>query len=142
MIFPAAAIVHCVRNPIDTCLSAYFTNFQTGFSYSFDLHDLGSYYRAYADLMNHWRSIMPGDLFTIRYEDLVGDRDHALSGLKEALGLTLQKASVNDAPAARDIRTSSVWQARQPIYTYAVARWKNYEKHIGPLIDALGDLAE
>lgn len=142
MIFPTAAIVHCARNPIDTCLSAYFTNFQTGFSYSFDQAQLALYFRAYHDLMEHWRSIMPDDLVTLQYEDLVGDRRGVIERLQDQLGIPHAAADGADQPAVRDIRTSSAWQVRQPVYTHAVARWRNYEKHLGPLIQSLGDLAE
>ncbi len=140
--FPASPIVHCMRNPIDTCLSAFFTNFQVGHSYSFDLADLGLFYRAYHDYMEHWRRLLPAAPINLQYEELVRDSDAALAGLEARLG-EVQTLNPGASPAAsRNIRTSSAFQVRQPVYSHAVARWKNYEKHLGPLIDALGDLAQ
>jgi hypothetical protein len=142
MMFPSAAIIHCIRDPIDTCLSAWFTNFQTGLLFSFDLGDTGRYFRAYRDLMAHWEQIMPGEVIPIHYEQVVSDKDAVIGDLQERLNLPRSGAASIERSAPRHIRTSSAWQVRQPIYNHAVARWKNYEKHIGPLIDALGDLAQ
>lgn len=137
--FPRASIVHCVRNPVDTCLSTYFTNFQMGHSYSFNLLDVAAYYGAYRDLTGEWERRSPNGLHVIRYEAVVENKEQAVLDLQSRLGLPGDRPP--DAPAARDIRTSSAWQARQPVYTRAVQRWRNYEKHLGPLIDALGPLA-
>ncbi|MFN0024427.1 MAG: sulfotransferase [Parvularculaceae bacterium] len=141
MMFPSAAILHCVRNPIDTCLSTYFTNFQSGFAYSFDLADLGAYYRAHHDLMTHYQSILADALVTVQYEEVVARKEAVISGLADRLGLPRSPAVEREEPPPRNIRTSSAWQVRQPVYTHAIKRWKNYEKHLGPLIDSLGDLA-
>ena len=41
----------------------------------------------------------------------------------------------------KPVRTASIAQVRQPIFTTAIKRWRHYEKHLGPLFDALGPYA-
>lgn len=137
MLFPNAAIIHCRRDAIDTCVSAFFQGFQNDFPYSFDLETLGRYFAAYADFMAHWEAVMPGAIIDLRYEDLVSDRDAALGRLFALLGLAPPTAAERDRPAERFIRTASVWQARQPIYSSSIKRWKRYERYLAPLFKAL-----
>lgn len=135
--FPNAIIIETRRNPIDTCLSCYFKDLKAAHQYSLRLDTLGHFYRLYDANMRMWRERLD-NLVTVQYETFIGDVDGGLAALKSAMRL--------DGPAsgerqARHVQTFSAWQVRQPIYTHAVQRWRNYEKHLGPLIDALGDLA-
>ncbi len=141
ILFPDAAIVHCVRNPVDTCLSCYFQNF-THQPWSRDLADIAAFYRGYRRLMDHWAALFPGRILDLRYEDMVGDKDREARRLVAHLGLEWQGGVEDFHKSGRAIRTASLWQARQPVYTTSVARWKRYEKHLGPLIEALGELAD
>lgn len=133
---PDALIVDCRRSPIDTCLSCYFQNLRDGHLYKFRLESLGHFYRRYHDLMEHWRAIDEA-ILRVDYETVVADTAGEVARLLGAMDL----APAAGGTGATHIKTSSAFQARQPIYETSVARWKNYEKHIGPLIEALGDLA-
>ena len=73
MMFPNARIVHCRRNPIDTCLSCYFQDFGGLLAYTFKLEDLGFYYREYERLMEHWRNVLDLPILEVDYEQMVGD---------------------------------------------------------------------
>ncbi len=137
MMFSNAAIIHTVRDPIDTCVSCYFQNFKSGIEYSYDLEHLGKRYAAYADLMDHWSDVMGDSLFTLNYEELTHDKDNQIPRLFDHVGMPAPVGGAADKPADRPIATASAWQARQPIYTTSVKRWKNYEKHLGPLFEAL-----
>ncbi|MBI1366839.1 MAG: hypothetical protein GC153_12900 [Alphaproteobacteria bacterium] len=136
-LFPKSLIVHARRDPIDSCLSMYFQNFQNSVRFSFSLENIGFYYAYYADLMAHWERVMPGQILEHRYEDTVESPDVAVDALFSAIGLEPPGAELRSRPADRVIHTASAWQARQPIYKTSVKRWKNYEKHLGPLFEAL-----
>lgn len=138
LLFPGASIVHCMRDPMDNCLSLFFQNFSTTHAYSYDLAQLGRYYRWYEDLMAHWRAVLPGRIFDIRYEDIITHPEIWSRKLIEHVGLEWDAACLEPHKLERAVNTASHWQVRQPIYKTSVQRWKNYEKHLGPLKEALG----
>jgi tetratricopeptide (TPR) repeat protein len=132
--FPQARIVHMRRNPLDTCLSIYFQHFKSAHAYSHDLADLVHYYRQYEQLMRHWRRVLPpGVLLEIVYEDLVAEPEAEARRLVEFVGLPWNPACLDFHRAAHRVMTASKWQVRQKINTRSVARWRNYEKYLGPL---------
>ena len=137
IILPNASIIHTTRDPIDTCLSCYFQNFTEGHDYSYDLVKLGQQYAAYVDIMSYWQEMMGDQIFEAPYEKVIEDKDAAIDQLYAHIGLTAPEKSSLEQPADRAIPTASAWQARQPIYKTSVKRWKNYEKHLGPLFESL-----
>lgn len=142
VMLPKAKIVHVMRNPVDTCLSNFTRLFNNGQEQSYDMAELGRYYRGYARLMAHWRKVLPkGAFFEIKYEDLVADTETHARKLIEYCGLEWDDACLKFHETKRSIRTASVTQVRQPIYKSSVERWRNYGDSLGPLLEALGDLA-
>jgi len=139
---PHARIVHCVRDPVDTCLSCFQIHFPSGQEFTYDLAELGRYYRVYARLMEHWRAAMPGRILDVRYEDLVAAPEPGMRRLLEFCGLEWDDACRDFHRSRRPVRTASAHQVRRPIYRTAVGRWRRYEKHLGPLLAALGPLAD
>ena len=137
ILFPRARIIHCCRNPLDTCLSNYFQNFEEGNECSFDLGELGLYYRKYQALMDFWAQNLPGEIFTIHYEELVADFPAKARELIDFLGLEWEECCLTFFKTQRMIHTSSDWQVRQPIYSRSAGRWKNYEPFLQPLKKAL-----
>ena len=142
LLFPRARIIHCQRNPIDTCLSIYFQNFGWMHPYGTRLDWLGSYYRDYARLMEHWERTLEIPVLRIRYEDTVEDQEAVTRKLLDFCGLEWDDACLEFHKARRHVATASYDQVRQKIYKKSKARWKNYQKHLAPLIEALGELAE
>ncbi|MGH6662816.1 MAG: sulfotransferase, partial [Rhodospirillales bacterium] len=138
---PKARIVHCVRDPVDTCLSCYQIHFAAGQEFTYDLGDLGRYYRLYARLMDHWRAALPGRFLELGYEELVARPEPAMRRLLEFCGLVWEDACRDFHLSRRPVHTASAHQVHRPIYRTAVRRWKRYEKHLGPLLEALGPLA-
>jgi len=133
-LFPGAVIVHCRRDPRDTCLSIFATQFAQGQHFAYDLAELGAYYRAYVALMAHWRRVLPsGMLIEVDYEALVSDFDHAAQRLVAACGLPWDDACLAFHRTARPVRTASVNQVRQPLYGSSVERWRPYARHLKPL---------
>ena len=138
MLYPGAPIMHCVREPLDTCLSIYFQHFaHPRNSYAYALDDIGFFYRQYRDLMSYWRAVLPVPVHEIRYEELVRDPETQIRALVEAAGLTWDPACLESHKHTERIDTASVWQARQPIYAGSVQRWQHYARHLDGLRAAL-----
>lgn len=138
---PNAKIIHCRRNPVDTCLSCWTKNFNDAHDYNRSLEDLGRYYRGYADLMEHWRKVLPLPILDIDYEDYTTDLESNARKIVEFIGLDWDSKCLNFYEVERPVRTASQWQVRQPIYQTSVERWRNYMPQLRPLLDVLGPLA-
>lgn len=137
-VFPNARIIHVRRHPVDNCLSIFFQGFNEHHPYAFDLEDLTHYRREYERLMLHWREVIPADrYFEFDYEDLVADQEGMSRKLIDFCGLEWDDASLNYHQNEQLIRTASVWQVRQKIYSTSVARWRHYEPYIKPLMALL-----
>ena len=142
LLFPKARIIHCSRDPRDTCLSIYFQNFGWLHRYGADLGWLGGYYHHYHRLMQHWKSALDLPILTVRYEDMIADQEAVTRKMLEFCDLEWDERCLQFHKSERHVATASYDQVRQKIYTKSRARWKNYEKHIAPLLDALGDSIE
>ena len=137
-VFPNARFIHMRRNPIDTCLSIYFQNLSPAFNFANDLADLAHYYREYHRLMEHWRKVLPSEvLLDTPYESLVGDQEIWSRKIIEFVGLDWDGRCLDFHKTERRVGTSSSWQVRQKMYACSVERWRNYQKHVGPLIELL-----
>jgi tetratricopeptide (TPR) repeat protein len=140
LMLPNAKIVHVKRNPVDTCVSCFTRLFQRHQDATYDLAELGRHYASYARLMEHWRKVLPEDSFIeVQYEDIVADMETQARRLIDWCGLEWDDACLEFHKNKRSIRTASVTQVRQPIYTSSVERWRNYEQFLGPLLEALGE---
>ncbi len=137
LLFPRARVIHCMRDPVDTCLSNYFHDFVSDHRHTYDLDALGRFYRYYAELMAHWRAVLPISMFDVSYEALVGDQEGWSRKLVDFLGLPWDERCLAFYQSGRPVYTYSLWQVRQPIYSTSIQRWRPYAKHLGPLFDAL-----
>jgi tetratricopeptide (TPR) repeat protein len=137
LLFPKARVVHCMRDPRDDCLSIYFQHLAEGVGWAHDLRSLGHYYRQYERLMAHWRSVLDIPMLEIRYEELVTNQEAVSRQLIEFIGLDWDARCLAFHETQRVVATPSYDQVREPMYTSSMARWKNYESAIGPLITAL-----
>ncbi len=142
VLFPGARVVHCRRNGTDTCLSNYFHYFSSLIRYNNEFADLAAYYRDYDRLMTHWKSVLPLPIFDLHYEAMVGDQERVTRGLIDFAGVEWDDACLAFHRNPRPVRTASNIQVRQTIYGSAVGRWRNYERHVGALRQALGRLAD
>ena len=136
LIVPHAHVIHCVRDPADTCVSCYSLFGRQRFDC--DLEELGRYYGAYSRLMAHWRDVLPADwMLEVSYEALVEQFEHQARRIVAHCGLEWDAACLTFHAKERAVRTASFAQVRKPIYRSAVARWRRYEPYLGPLIAAL-----
>jgi len=133
---PRSKIVHCSRNPLDTCVSIYFQDFGDRQAYARDLREIGMHYAEYRNLMAHWAALGI-KMLEVRYEELVGDVTAGAQRLVEFLGLDWDPNCLNFHENRRAVQTVSAAQVRRPIYRSAVGRWQRYTQHLGDLKDAL-----
>jgi len=133
IILPNARIIHCSRNPMDNCLSLYKNYLIKGHPYSFDMVELGRYYRLYQDLMKHWQVFYTDSIFQLSYETLVTNQEKETRRLLEYCDLPWNDACLHFHETKRRVKTASNAQVRKPIYTDSIDIWKHYEKHLLPL---------
>jgi tetratricopeptide (TPR) repeat protein len=132
--FPRATIIRCRRSPIDTALSIHQTHFSHRMTFPTGGAALVGYMRAYERLCTHWRGVLPPERFIeIDYETLVAEPEPVIRRMLVSCGLEWDEACLRPDRNERMVRTASKWQARQPIYRTAVARWRAYEPWLGPL---------
>ena len=140
--FPEAAVIHCLRDPIDSCLSAYFQNFGMNVNYARDLQMLGEQYVAHRKMMDHWGEVLDLRIIENPYERLVGDFEPRVRALLDHIGLGFHEDCLRYHESDAFVSTASSVQVRSPIYRSSTQRWRNYEKHLAPLIEALGPYAQ
>jgi tetratricopeptide (TPR) repeat protein len=140
MLFPKARIIHCTRNAMDTALSNYFQRFNSTFAYSFDLKNIAHFYGEYLKLIAHWKKVLPLPMMEIPYEDMVLNTEQVARKALDFLGLEWDPRCLTPHTNPSPVETSSSWQVRQPIYSQSMERWRHYEKHLGPLKEALDNV--
>jgi tetratricopeptide (TPR) repeat protein len=143
LILPNARIIHTMRDPVDTCLSCFSRCFTHGQPFSYDLAELGRYYRGYYELMAHWRNVLPpGAMLDVSYEKLVEDFETQARRLLEYCGLPWDDRCLSFHETERPVRTASNVQVRRPLYSSSVTRWRRYELGLQPLLAELGTCRE
>ena len=136
---PNATIIDVRRHPMDSCFSSFKQYFAEGQSFTYDLRDLGRYYRCYLSLMDHWDEVLPGKVLHLGYEDLVRDPEAHIRRLLGHCGLDFEPQCLAFHETRRPVRTASAEQVRQPLYTSGVGYWRHFERELEPLREALGD---
>jgi len=142
LMFPHAAIIDVRRHPLACGFSCYKQLFIRGQKFSYDLRELGLYYRDYITLMEHFDSVLPRPVHRVHYEQLISDPEGELRKLLDYCGLPFEEQCLRFYENPRVVHTISSEQVRQPIYTESVDQWRHYEAWLGPLREALGDLVE
>ncbi len=136
--FPRAVFIHCRRDLRDVALSCWITDFRPeNIPWASDPRYMGSRFEQYLRLMDHWRRVMPVRIHEFNYEDTVADLEGAARNLLAACGLEYEPACLEFHRTQRRVKTASVGQVRQPIYSRSVARWRNYESELADLFRAI-----
>jgi len=138
-ILPRAVLIDARRHPMDACFSTFKQHFAEGQTFSYDLTDLGRYYRCYLSLMDHWDAVLPGRVLRVQYEDLVHEPEAHIRRLLAHCGLAFEPACLNFHATHRAVRTASAEQVRQPLYSSGVGYWRHFERELEPLRCALGE---
>ncbi len=137
LILPDARIIHCKRDPIDTCLSCFKHFLRKEQYFAYDLVELGRYYKLDEDLMDHWSDLFPGQILDVVHEDVVSSEEAQTRCLLEFCGLDWDEACVVSHETRRPVRTASTVQIRRPVYRSSIRRWQSYENQLQPLFEAL-----
>ena len=139
MLFPGARIIHVQRDPLDVCLSCYTR--PLNMPYVSNLEHLGFVARQFERLMGHWKATLDIPSLTIRYEDLVADQQNITRRIIDFIGLPWNDTCLKYYESKRRVTTLSFDQVNKPIYDSSIGRWRNYDRHLGPLKAALGHSA-
>jgi tetratricopeptide (TPR) repeat protein len=142
LILPNSKIIDARRHPMGGCFSGFKQLFAHGQAFTYSLEDIGKYYRDYVRLMDHWDAVLPGRVHRVQYEEMVSDTDNQIRALLDYCGLEFEEQCLRFYETDRAVRTPSSEQVRKPIYTGALEQWRNYEAHLGPLKEALGEVLE
>lgn len=138
LVLPNATIIHAVRDPADTCVSCFATHFTTGHAQTYDLGELGRYYRHYQTLMKHWHDVLPkGRIMDVQYEELVVDLEGVARRIVAHCGLSWDPRCLDFHRTDRAVRTASAAQVRKAIYKDSVGRWRKFEPFLEPLFAEL-----
>jgi Tfp pilus assembly protein PilF len=139
LMLPNARIIHTRRDPVDTCVSCYSKLFTSGLLFSYDLAELGRYYRHYSELMAHWRSVLPPSaMLEVSYEDVVNDLEGQARRLIDYCGLPWDDRCISFHKTKRPVKTASAVQVRKPLFRSSLQRWRHYEAGLAPLLRELG----
>ncbi len=139
-LLPNAKIIHIARNPMDTCLSCFTRIFERSQLHSYDQIELGRYFNNYVRIMNHWHQLLPeGSFHTVHYENLIDDIDTEARRIIDHCGLEWDPACLEFYKGNRRVRTASVQQVRQPLYSSSKGKWRKYATHLKPLLETIGD---
>ena len=138
LILPNAKIIDARRHPMGCCFSAFKQLFHEGQEFSYGLEEVGTYYKDYIELMDHWDKVLPGKVLRVQYEDVVADLDTQVRRILDYCGLEFEDSCISFHETERSVRTPSSEQVRQPIYQSGLEQWKNFDANLEPLKTALG----
>jgi tetratricopeptide (TPR) repeat protein len=138
VLFPRAQFIHCRRDPRDTALSCWMTQFRM-LNWTCDQDDIASRFSDYQRLMAHWRDCLPVPILELDYEDTVADLEGTARRLVSWLRLEWEPACLDFHLTRRPIRTASAAQVRRPVFRSSVGRWRHYESALGPFFNRLAN---
>jgi tetratricopeptide (TPR) repeat protein len=133
LILPNAKIIDIRRNSMSACFSCYKQLFAEGQEFTYDFGDLAGYYNNYVELMEHWNQVLPNQILSIKYEDLVNDFENSVNKILNYCNLDFEDECLSFYKNKRSVRTPSSEQVRQPIYKKGLDYWKNYDVYLGDL---------
>ena len=138
-LLPAAKIISVRRDPRDIAISNYFTDYQakhSGMGFAYDLQDIGEQLADHNKLMQHWQQLFPGEILEINYEEIIDDLEASTKKMLSYLGLKWQPQVLKFNELQRNVKTASVWQVRQPLYSSSIGKWRRYQQFLEPLVKA------
>ena len=141
LMLPNAKIIDARRGAMACCFSNFKQLFASGQQFTYSFEDIARYYRTYVELMAHWDCVLPGKVLRVRHEELVADFEPQLRRILDFCELDFEPACLEFHKTARRVHTASSEQVRRPINTEGLEQWRHFEPWLGPLAQALGDLA-
>lgn len=138
LILPNAKIIDARRDPMACCVSGFKQLFAEGQEFTYDLEDIGRYYRDYVRLMKHWHEVLPGRILHVQHEDVVADLEGQVRRMLDFCGLEFEPRCLAFHTTPRAVRTASSEQVRRPLNRDGLDEWRRYDAHLEPLRRALG----
>jgi tetratricopeptide (TPR) repeat protein len=142
LILPKAKIVDVRRHPLACGFANFKQHFTRGQPWSYDLREIGRYYRDYVELMTHYDRVLPGRIHRVIYEQIVANPEDELRRLLDYCGLSFEAGCLRFHENRRPVLTASAEQVRRPIFRDSLERWREFEPWLEPLKSALGDVLE
>lgn len=142
LMFPNAVIIHMDREPRDVAVSNFFQNYAAShglMGFAYDLKDIGHMLNDHKRIMEHWHELFPGRIYELNYQQLVSDPENVIADLLEHCDLEWNDQVLEFYKTQRPVRTASIRQVRQGIYTSSAEKWRRYEKFLGPLEEVLAE---
>ncbi|MEM7017080.1 MAG: sulfotransferase [Pseudomonadota bacterium] len=139
LILPNAKIIDARRHPLSGCFSCFKQLFGQGQEFSYGLMEIGTYYREYIRLMDHWDDVLPSFVLRVQHEDVLDDLESQVRRMLDFLELPFEQSCLEYYTNTRSVRTPSSEQVRRPIFKTAINDWEPYESWLGPLKEALGE---
>ena len=134
---PNAKIIHCERNPLDTCFSCYKTFFTEGHAYCYSLEELTSFYMLYEKQMEYYKKIFGKQILNVKYEDVINNIKNETKKILDYLDLSFEESCLEFYKNKRPIQTASLVQARKPVFKSSINYWVKYKNFLKPLTDKL-----
>jgi tetratricopeptide (TPR) repeat protein len=142
LILPNAKIIDARRGAMACCFGNFKQLFATGQEFTYSLEDLGSYYRWYIELMEHWDRVLPGKVLHVRNEALIDDLEGNVRRILDFCGLEFEPVCLEYWKTERPIHTVSAEQVRRPVTREGIDQWRHFEPWLGQLREALGPLGD
>jgi len=133
LILPNAKIIDIRRSSMSACFSCYKQLFAEGQEFTYDLKDLAGYYNNYVELMDHWNKVLPEQILSINYEDVVNNFEESVRNILDYCDIPFEQQCLEFYKSKRSVKTPSAEQVRQPIYKSGMDYWKNYEPYLDDL---------
>jgi hypothetical protein len=128
--FPKARFILCRRHPMDIAWSIYKRSFSEGLDYATSLANIADTHEIVADFMDLWMEHVPDRSLEVAYEEVVGDFESAARRIVSFCGLEWNDACLHPEAVDRGVRTASLWQVRQPVYSSSVGQWRRYASQL------------
>ena len=122
---------------MSACFSCYKQLFAEGQEFTYDLKDLAGYYNNYVELMDYWNKVLPNQILSINYEDVINNFDESVNKILDYCEIPFEQQCLEFYKSKRSVKTPSAEQVRQPIYKSGLDYWKNYESFLNELKDNL-----
>ncbi len=137
LILPTAKVIDVRRHPLACGFSCFKQHFARGYEFSYDLTEIGAYYRDYCSIMGLWDMAAPAFVHRIAYEDLIADLEGEVTKLLHFIGIPFESSCLSFDRTERAVRTASAIQVRQPLYKSGLEHWRHFEPWLSPLKEAL-----
>jgi hypothetical protein len=142
LMFPRSPLIHILRHPLDVIISTFSHQLTHGFFCAYDLETIARHYVLVMDLLHHYRVEMALRYLAVRYEDLVGDLAGSLRHVLTFIGEPFDERCQHFELNRRLPSTPSYVQVAEKLYDRSVFRYRNYLKHLEPIIPIVRPVME